>query len=675
MSFLSPLFLLGLLATAIPIAIHLIRRENPPKVMFGSLRFLKQTTKKLILFQQIQQWLLLALRALLICLLVFAFARPFLYQGSLARLVDAEPESVVILLDTSLSMHYADRFARARDQALAVLNGLSPGDEAALVTFAGATQSVRELTSEIDTLRSFVETLEAPGYDRVRFFPPLQLANDLLMQASHERRRVVLVSDFQAAGMSDALQGWMLAPGVALQGINVADERSNNLSITDVRVPEQLTENDTDQSILVRVRSTGTVFQDRGTLTLRLNGQTVDQQPVVLQDSAEQVISLPLTLDGSGQYQGELILAGDSFDLDNRWHFSLDVMPRMQVLVVNGAPSPDWYDDEAHWFSLALQGMEDSPFEVTTVQSAELTSGLIDDHDAVVLLNVDDIPQGSQTGLQRFVTNGGSLWFAPGDRVNPQAFNRSFGNLAPVQLLTPSILAANDYRLIADMDRRHPALSGLDVDWSTRFEGFWLTETASDSEVLIRLDSGEPLLVEQPAGEGRSMLITSSLDLGWSNFPLQGLYLPFVHEVLTYLIQPPQRQQSWQVGDVIALDSFFESGDESALRLREPDGRELTISRDSPFYTARMPGVVSGPDDMTLSVNIASDAAELAAVAVAELSDAVLNPETTPVVSERVRTAQLIADIEQPQRLWWWILLLAMVILLLEAWIANRTYR
>jgi hypothetical protein len=675
MSFLSPLFLLGLLAAAIPIAIHLIRRENPPKVMFGSLRFLKQTTKKLILFQQIQQWLLLALRALLICLLVFAFARPFLYQGSLARLVDAEPESVVILLDTSLSMHYADRFDRARNQALAVINGLSPGDEAALVTFAGATQNVRELTSEIDSLRSFVESLEAPGYDRVRFFPPLQLANDLLAQASHERQRVVLVSDFQAAGMSDALQGWMLAPGVAFQGINVAEERSNNLSITDVRVPEQLTESDTDKAILVRVRSTGSVFQDRGSLTLRLNGETLDQQPVVLQDSAEQVVSLSLTLDGSGQYQGELILSGDSFDLDNRWHFSLDVMPRMQVLVVNGAPSADWYDDEAHWFSLALQGMEDSPFEVTTVQAAELSAGLINEHDAVVLLNVDAVPQSSQAALQRFVGDGGSLWLAPGDRVNPQTFNQTFGSLSPAQLLTPILLAGNDYRLIADMDRRHPALSGLDVDWSTRFEGFWQTEPVVDADVLISLDSGEPLLVEQRSGAGRSMLLSSSLDLGWSNFPLQGLYLPFVHEVLTYLIQPPQRQQSWQVGEVIALSSFFESGDESSVRLREPDGREVTVNRESPFYTARMPGVVRGPGSMVFSVNIAPDAAALAAVGVAELGDAVLNPETTPVVSERIRTAQLIADIEQPQRLWWWILLLVVVMLLTEAWIANRTYR
>jgi hypothetical protein len=51
MSFLAPLFLFGLLAAAIPLAIHLIRREHPPKVAFSSLRFMKQITCKLVLFQ------------------------------------------------------------------------------------------------------------------------------------------------------------------------------------------------------------------------------------------------------------------------------------------------------------------------------------------------------------------------------------------------------------------------------------------------------------------------------------------------------------------------------------------------------------------------------------------------------------------------------------------------
>lgn len=691
MGFLTPLFLLGLLAAAIPIAIHLIRRENPPKVLFGTLRFVKQTTKKLILFQQIQQWLLLLMRAALICLLVLAFARPLLFQGGMARFIDAEPRSVAILLDTSLSMRFGERFERAKAEALQVLDGLNAGDEAAVLTFADGTLNVRELSSDIDGLRAFINAIDEPGYDRVRFYPTLQQADDMLADSQHQQRQIVMISDFKASGLDgDALSSsgrqndqsaWMLAAGTGFRPVDVGDERSSNLSLTDVRSPQQLLENQTDYEVLARVRSTGSVFLDRGNLSLNLRTQAGDEVitnnagnlPVQLNERSEAVINLPLNLDATGAYTGELVLSGDDFDLDNRWYFSLDVLPQMRVLVVNGDPSTDWFDDEAHWFVLALQGLENSPFEVTTVTAAALTVPQIRDHDAVVLLNTALPDNRLVAELQLFVSGGGALLLAPGNRVIAGDFNERLAEIAPASLMTSEVLAGNDYQLIADVDRRHPALRALSVDFGARFQGYWLTEPVAEAEVLMRFDNGSPMLIERQSGEGRSMLLSSSMDLAWSNFPLQGLYLPFVHEVLTYLIQPPQRERAYLVGDMINLGSFM-SADSSTLDLQEPDGSLVRLTLDNPFYQARMPGFVQ-LQDTTLAINIAAEAASSRRADVDALTDAIINPETTPMVSERVRTAQLIADIEQPQRLWWWIVLLVMLMLLVEVWVANRTYR
>ncbi|MBC54667.1 MAG: hypothetical protein CMQ34_12620 [Gammaproteobacteria bacterium] len=701
MSFLSPLFLFGLLAAAIPVAIHLIRRENPPKIMFGSLRFLKQTTKKLILFQQIQQWLLLLLRAALICLLVFAFARPLFYQGSIAQLLDAEPQSTMLLIDSSLSMQVGGRFAQARQQALQTLDGLSAGDEAGVISFAEGTLAARELTTDLESLRAFINNLPTPGYERVRFFPALRLANDMLMQSRHEQRNIVMISDFQASGMTGSDEqgndaGWMLAPGVAFAGISVGEERSSNLSLVDVRSPQQLMadavspddngavaaaqNSDSDaaaaggQQVLARVRSTGSVLQERGEISLLVNGETTERRPFELGDRSETVLDLPLVLDNSGRYTGELVLAGDAFDLDNRWYFTVDVMPIMRILVVNGDPATDWYDDEAHWFVLALEGMENSPFSVTQVTLAEFTPTDLDRHDAVVLLNAGSLSGTQQQALQAFVTAGGSLLLAPGNRVNATDFNQQLSELSPARLASPQVLAANEYVLIADVDRRHPALRPLDVGWSARFQGYWRSEPMNEGAVLMRYDSGDPLLLERTVGEGRTMLVTSSLDLGWSNFPLQGLYLPFVHETLTYMIQPPLQQRAWQVGDMVDLSPAFDDG-MTQLSVTEPDGRELLVSADNPFYRARMPGFLRTESGVNFAINIEAAAAELAQVDVTVLYDRILNPDTTPAVAEGVRTAQLIAELEQPQRIWWWILLTVLLLFLLEAWIANRTYR
>jgi hypothetical protein len=351
----------------------------------------------------------------------------------------------------------------------------------------------------------------------------------------------------------------------------------------------------------------------------------------------------------------------------------LDVLPRMRVLVVNGDPAADWYDDEAHWFVLALQGMENSPFDVQTSTAEALTPTQLRDQDAVVLLNTPALNSNVVSAIREFVTEqGGALWLAPGDRVAADAYNSQFGDISPARLISPEILPSNDYQLIADIDRRHPALRALSVDFGARFRGFWRTEPVSDAGILMRFDNGSVMLSERQVGAGRTMLLSSSLDLGWSNFPLQGLYLPFAHEVLTYLIQPPSRERAYLVGQMIDLTAFMpESGE---LVLTEPDGTGVRMRADNPFYRARMPGFVTA-GNTKLAVNIAPESASLSKLDIANLTDRIINPETTPMVSERVRTAQLLSEIEQPQRLWWWIVLLVMLLLVAEAWIANRTYR
>lgn len=77
-----------------------------------------------MLFQHLQQIALLLLRAAVIVLLVLAFARP-LFNQSVARLLDADPQSAVILLDLSMSMRWQDNFDQAKAEALAVVDRLS----------------------------------------------------------------------------------------------------------------------------------------------------------------------------------------------------------------------------------------------------------------------------------------------------------------------------------------------------------------------------------------------------------------------------------------------------------------------------------------------------------------------------------------------------------------------
>ena len=81
MSFLTPLFLAGLAALAIPVFIHLIQREKKNVVSFPSLMFLQRIPYQSIRRRRIHNWWLLLVRLAALLLVVAAFARPFVRRS------------------------------------------------------------------------------------------------------------------------------------------------------------------------------------------------------------------------------------------------------------------------------------------------------------------------------------------------------------------------------------------------------------------------------------------------------------------------------------------------------------------------------------------------------------------------------------------------------------------
>lgn len=674
MVFLSPLFLLGLFAALIPVAIHLIRKEKPPKLMFSTIRFLKKTSKKLILFQQIQQWLLLLLRAAVIALLVVAFARP-LFNQSVARLLDADPQSAVILLDLSMSMRYGDAFENAKDEVLDLLDGMTAGDEVAFIGFSDSAGIVRELDTDIDGLRSLVNGIAEPGYGATSFMPNLRLADQLLESSRYENRAVYLISDFQQAGMDNNDANWKLAPGVRFSGIDVGSRESTNLVLTDVRSPEQLLEDAAVQQILVRVRSTGTVHQEQGEVTLSIDGSVVDRQPVNLADLSEAVLTFSHEFDTQGTHVGEVRVNGDNFAADNSYYFTVDVLPKIRVLLVNGDASENWFDDEGHWFGLAVSSTAQSPFQLDAIEPAALDAAALGRSDVAVLLNVGGLSNSQAQAITDYVMAGGSVLFAPADRVNPDTFNQQFASISPATLRQSDVLGRDDYLVIADFDSRHPILQPLSRDWLARFQGHWSVEPSADADVLMQFDNTDAALVERNVGEGKTMLFASSMDLAWNNLPLQGLFLPFVHETLRHLVQPEFKQRAYDVGDSFSLNPTRDTGSLTAV---DPTGEPISFNNDNFVITANTPGFIratAAQRETLYAVNILPRESNFARMAVATLYDQIINPDTNPVQSSEVRTAQLIEELERPQRVWWWLLTLVMMLIVAEVLVANRTYR
>src|SRR5262249_15219699 len=148
MGFLAPFFLAGFAAIAVPVLIHLINRERKEVIAFPSLMFLQKIPYKSVRRQKLRHLLLLALRCLAIFIVVSAFARPSFQRNTQPTLAAGGAREVVVLLDRSYSMGYADRWTRAQDDVRRVAASLSPADRATIVTFAHDPRVITEPTAD-----------------------------------------------------------------------------------------------------------------------------------------------------------------------------------------------------------------------------------------------------------------------------------------------------------------------------------------------------------------------------------------------------------------------------------------------------------------------------------------------------------------------------------------------
>jgi hypothetical protein len=140
MSFLAPLFFVALAALAIPVLIHLIQREKKQVIRFPSLMFVQRVPYKSIQRRRVHNWLLLFVRLTALALIVLAFARPFFQGQDLGAAAGSGAREVVILLDQSYSIGYADRWEQAQAAASEAIDGLGPADRGSVVLFSSGAE-------------------------------------------------------------------------------------------------------------------------------------------------------------------------------------------------------------------------------------------------------------------------------------------------------------------------------------------------------------------------------------------------------------------------------------------------------------------------------------------------------------------------------------------------------
>src|SRR6185503_12574275 len=107
MSFLTPLYLFGAALIALPVILHLLRRDVAPPVPFTAVSLLRKTPVDRSRRHRLKDLILLAARVCALLLLAASFARP--YRAA----APGTTRMTVVAIDRSFSMASPARMARA----------------------------------------------------------------------------------------------------------------------------------------------------------------------------------------------------------------------------------------------------------------------------------------------------------------------------------------------------------------------------------------------------------------------------------------------------------------------------------------------------------------------------------------------------------------------------------
>jgi hypothetical protein len=196
MGFFTPWFLAAGLAVGLPVWLHLLRKHKTTPLPFSSLMFFEKRTQSSIKHRRLRYLLLFAARALLVLLLVLAFAQPYVRQTVLAS--KRSGEVTVLAIDNSLSMRAGTRLSQAKSAAKSVIGGLRVGQRAQVLAFGSRVQVMSEVTDDHSSLNAAVDSIEA-GDTRTSY---AELSRSLrsIAQSLKLPLAVELYSDMQQTG-------------------------------------------------------------------------------------------------------------------------------------------------------------------------------------------------------------------------------------------------------------------------------------------------------------------------------------------------------------------------------------------------------------------------------------------------------------------------------------------
>ncbi|MBN1591159.1 MAG: hypothetical protein JW888_16725, partial [Pirellulales bacterium] len=459
----------------------------------------------------------------------------------------------------------------------------------------------------------------------------------------------------------------VLGRSASLVVIDLGQPGTDNLAITRLEAGHSYVTLARPAELEITLHNFGRQSRKNQTVELLIDAHRVARRPIDLAAGKSRLVRFSHRFDSPGSHTVETRVEKDRLAVDNHRWLVLPVRSALRALCVDGQPGGGDFRGASAYLAVALAppGPESLAAWVRPkiVPESALLELDLSQYDCIFLCNVAQLTSSEARVLGRYVRAGGGLVFFLGDRVLDDRYNRELVDREP---LLPARLQGTVENANSDLDPldyAHPIVepfrgqekAGL---ITTPIEKYVKLALAPDTTARVALAarSGDPLIVEQPLGQGRVVLVATSADTSWTAMPLWPSYVPIVQEILAYATGGRIAQRNILVGEPLAgavpasaTDEvgrvLLPNGSEQTLLVRsEQGGREWRFDATDPsgVYTVRFGA--AGADELRFGVNVDTRESDLD-----KLTEEQLREEVWPGVTFDYQTTWQESDQPSPE--------------------------
>ena len=687
--FLHPILLgVGAACVAVPILIHFLMRRRRKPVRWAAMRFVMEAYRQQRRRLRLEQWLLLAVRCVLIALIAVGVARPMFGGGAAGG--ERGSREVYLLVDNGIASATAvpggdgagaSELAVSVERAVAQLRGLDParGDRAALISLGGPARGVvLPATADMALVERRLRELASVD-SKTDLAGGLGLVPEADAGEGAAARRVVAVySAFRDGTLGG---GASVGASPALGGADLvvsppAESGVGNVGLVGVEALRPVVVTGAGgggagaagaSQVRVRLVRSGEGVDREGRTLARVTAATetgLREVGVVSvawaegQEVAEVLADVDLSALGSGGgASGRVVLRvelePDANERDNAAWAVIELRERLRVAVVGtrrfGARPRISSFVASDWLVLALEpggeGQREQ-IEVEVLDAARIGSGALAGFDAVIVAEPGRVGIEGWTAMGVFAARGGTVLLTSSATPGAQLWTEDAARALelPWSIAREPVESGEGEGVL----RARPAGED-DLLWYVRGELEELSRSVSvsrlldvraedEGDVLLETAEGRPVLVVSRGGgvvsgdagesaigrRGLVAMLATAVDLAWTDLPARPLMVPMVQELVRSGAGADARG-----GSVVA--GARASAPVGAVELSRLDGRGGIVSIEA--ATGRTRGALQ-----TAGVLVATDIEGAGVGAVAVQPDA-MAARVGPTSRERVVSA------------------------------------